>query len=143
MNKRGGSQPRPRAVVFRCKDKMACKKCCIALLLVLGFCSVEGIPLAGLYTFGRTAGDASLRPNDDGSSPPISLNVSFPFFDMLHSTVYVRSLLYTYENHNKHGERREYAGACRRRACMLSVGKPANCLQLSLQQWLWMVPAWE
>ena len=125
MNKRG-SQPRPPAAVISCKthpsSKMACKKFYIALLLILGFYSVEGIPLARLYTFGRTAGDASLRPNDDGSSPAISLNVSFPFFDMLHSTVYVRSLLYTYEYQHKHGERRKYVGTCRRRACMLSVG---------------------
>ena len=95
---RAGSQPRPLATVISCslEHKMACKKCCIALLLVLGFYNVEGIPLASFYRFGRTAGDASLRPNDDGSSPAISLNVSFPFFDMLHSTVYVRLLLCTY-----------------------------------------------
>ena len=82
---------------------MECSKCCVALLFLLGFCRVDGIPLARFYTFGRTAGDASLRPNDDGSSPAISLNVSFPFFDMLHSTVYVRLLLYTYENHRSIG----------------------------------------
>ena len=72
---------------------MAGSKCCIVVLLVLGLYSVEGIPLANFYTFGEAAEDASLLPNDDGSSPPISLNVSFPFFDILHSTVYVRSLI--------------------------------------------------
>ena len=97
---------------------MECNKCCVALLLLLGFCRVDGIPLAGFYTFGRTAGDASLRPNDDGSSPAISLNVSFPFFDMLHSTVYVRLLLYTYENHSKHRVRKLYAGTVGKHALL-------------------------
>ena len=99
---------------------MECSKCCVALLFLLGFCRVDGIPLARFYTFGRTAGDASLRPNDDGSSPAISLNVSFPFFDMLHSTVYVRLLLYTYGNHSKHRLRKLYAGTCRQ-ACFTEL----------------------
>ena len=78
---------------YRATCDMAGSKCCIVVLLVLGLYSVEGIPLANFYTFGGAAGDASLRPNDDDSSPAISLNVPFPFFDILHSTVYVRSLI--------------------------------------------------
>lgn len=48
--------------------------------------SSVGLPLSN---FGSEAGDAELGPNDDGSSPAISLPSPFPFFDSLQETVYV------------------------------------------------------
>ena len=74
---------------------MACDYFVALVLVVHGFSCVSGIPLANFYTFGTAAGDFSLGANDDGSSPAISLNVPFPFFDTLHSTVYVRYSYYT------------------------------------------------
>lgn len=55
-------------------------------------CSV-GLPLSDFYPYGSEAGDAELAPNDDGSSPAISLSSPFPFFDSLQETVYVSRLL--------------------------------------------------
>ena len=53
--------------------------------------TVTGIPLGSFYSFGVGAGDSSLGPNDDGSSPTITLSESFPFFDEDHSTIFVSS----------------------------------------------------
>ena len=49
-------------------------------------------PAAGgstLYPFGPEAGDESLGPGDDASSPAFDLTTAFPFFGSPQSTVYV------------------------------------------------------
>ena len=48
-----------------------------------------GIPLEDFYPFGNGARDQEVFPNDDGSSLPIRLTVSFPFFDVDRDTVFV------------------------------------------------------
>ena len=60
-----------------------------AVLLVVCTCDVIGIPLENFYPFGTTAGDIEVPRNDDGSSPRITLEISFPFFDEEHESVYV------------------------------------------------------
>ena len=62
-----------------------------------------------------------LRPPFHSTYPSPSLTCCIALY------TYVRNYILLFEYH---GERREYAGVCRRRACMLSVGKPANCLQI-------------
>ena len=64
---------------------------CILQAALLLACShrVLAVPLANFYSFGSAARDLSLAPTDDGSSPNISLQGTFPFFDKKHSTVFV------------------------------------------------------
>ena len=50
------------------------------------------IPVSSLYCFGVSAGDFQLEREDDGSSPPISLSIPFPFFGASESIVYVSQL---------------------------------------------------
>ena len=63
---------------------------CILLKLV------EAVPLASFYTFGPSAGDTTLRRNDDQYSPLISLSTEFSYFGTNHDAVYVRMILYHY-----------------------------------------------
>ena len=49
----------------------------------------SAVPLTNFYPFGGDRGDQVLPPNDDESSPAISLNVSFPFFGTDFSTMFV------------------------------------------------------
>ena len=51
---------------------------------------VYAIPLRQFYRYGRSAGDAVLRRNDDGVSPPIPLGSSgFQYYRNLHSSIFV------------------------------------------------------
>ena len=52
------------------------------------------VPLSSFYSYGSAAGDTSLPPNDDDSSPSITLPTSFNFYGTFHSTVYVSWALY-------------------------------------------------
>ena len=64
---------------------------CILQAALLLACShrILAVPLANFYSFGSAARDLSLARTDDGSSPSISLQGTFPFFDKQHSTVFV------------------------------------------------------
>ena len=62
------------------------------LLLVVA-CAAAVLPslaVPDLYRFGEGNGDTLLFPNDDGSSPAVSLRLPFPFFDEEHSQLFVR-----------------------------------------------------
>ena len=62
------------------------------LLLVVA-CAAAVVPslaVPDLYRFGEGNGDTLLFPNDDGSSPAVSLRLPFPFFDEEHSQLFVR-----------------------------------------------------
>lgn len=61
----------------------------LALLLFCNNNIAVGIPLEDFYSFGAAVGDTSLPPNDDGSSAPIMLTMSFPFFDEDHTSLFV------------------------------------------------------
>ena len=63
---------------------------CLSAAVLIAICSlVVGIPLEDFYPFGNGARDQEVFPNDDGSSLPIRLTVSFPFFDVDRDTVFV------------------------------------------------------
>ena len=65
-----------------------------AVMLLLSIPSGIAIPLSSFYSSGSAAGDTLLPPNDDGSSPSITLPAPFLFFGANYSTVFV-SLLYS------------------------------------------------
>ena len=60
----------------------------LAVLLLCGS-DADGIPLAEFYPFGRSEGDSTLIPNDDGSSSAIALSLPFPFFAVDHRSLFV------------------------------------------------------
>ena len=68
----------------------------LLLLLLLGSQRATAIPLGDFYPFGSEAGDTSLPSNDDGSSPPITLELPFRFFDEDFSTFFVSYIYYTH-----------------------------------------------
>ena len=47
------------------------------------------VPLSSFYSYGSAAGDIRLPPNDDGSSPSITLPALFNLYGTDYSTVYV------------------------------------------------------
>ena len=51
------------------------------------------IPLSKFYPFGTAAGDSSLNRTLDGSSDPINLTITFPFFDRNHGVVFVSCIV--------------------------------------------------
>ena len=54
---------------------------------------VFAIPRNQFYPFGESAGDVMLPPNDDGSSPPITLQGGvFPYFGQSRTTLYVSTV---------------------------------------------------
>lgn len=60
------------------------------LLLVLLFLRQgTSVPLSEFYPFGQAVGDSQLGPNDDGSSPAITLSIPFRYFDTSYDTIYV------------------------------------------------------
>jgi len=62
--------------------------------VILIHCCAYGIPLDDFYTFGASAVDAALPPNDDGFSNPINLpQPGFPFFDEVYSTIFVSTII--------------------------------------------------
>ena len=63
-----------------------------ALVLVIICTPVSGIPLQNFYPFGRGTPDRRIFPNDDEASPPINLNVPFPFFDVNRNTAFVSAV---------------------------------------------------
>ena len=56
-------------------------------LLMLPFGAA--VPLSAFYSYGSAAGDSVLPPNDDGSSPAITLPAPFRFFTTYYTTIYV------------------------------------------------------
>ena len=64
---------------------------CVAVLYVLLAIGekASAIPLSMFYDYGLEFGDQSTPRVDDGGSPRIILNFTFPFFGSSHSTVYV------------------------------------------------------
>ena len=68
---------------------MVTSKAVVVLVVLLCSRSAAGIPLADFYSFGTSTGDARLLPNDDGSSPAISLPFPFPYFDVDYTQIYV------------------------------------------------------
>jgi hypothetical protein len=75
------------------------KTCCIgglaglgAVLFVLLLSStVAAVPLSAFIRFGQAVGDTRLQANDDGSSAPISLRESFPFFGVSQQSLFVNN----------------------------------------------------
>ena len=53
--------------------------------------TVAAVPLNAFIPFGQAAGDTRLQANDDGSSLPITLRVSFPFFGVPQQTLFVNN----------------------------------------------------
>lgn len=51
--------------------------------------SVAAITLEDFYAFGSGTNDRNYTAVDDGSSPPVTLQEFFPFFDDNQGTVYV------------------------------------------------------
>ena len=66
------------------------KKSFLAIYTVFSlFTTATAIPLVNFYSFGTGAGDSSVGPTLDGSSPAIILSEPFPFFTEDHSTIFV------------------------------------------------------
>ena len=61
----------------------------IAMSIIVNLHSLITFTVSTLYRFGVSAGDFQLEREDDGSSPPISLSIPFPFFGTSESTLYV------------------------------------------------------
>ena len=59
----------------------------VAVSILLSVASA--IELSAFYPFGSDEGDQLLPPNDDGSTHPLNLTVSFPFFGTDHGTMFV------------------------------------------------------
>ena len=59
------------------------------LLLLLRLPSGTTVPLSSFYSYGSAAGDTLLPPNDDGSSPNITLPALFMFYGTYYSTIFV------------------------------------------------------
>ena len=59
------------------------------LLLLLRLPSGTTVPLSSFYSYGSAAGDTLLPPNDDGSSPSITLPAPFLFYGINDSTIFV------------------------------------------------------
>ena len=59
------------------------------LLLLLSVSSGIAVPLSSFYSYGSAAGDSVLPPNDDGSSPAITLPAPFRFYGANYSTIFV------------------------------------------------------
>ncbi len=66
-----------------------------AFIFLLSLASLSlAIPRDEFYSFGPDAGDTAVSPNDDGSSPQISLQFgAFPYFDVQHTTLYVSNYI--------------------------------------------------
>ena len=61
----------------------------VVLTLLLSIPAGMAVPLSSFYSFGSGANDTLLPPNDDGSSPNISLPAPFLFFGTYYSTIFV------------------------------------------------------
>ena len=74
---------------LNCMQHMAAAKCAVLVLVAVAcVAQVGAVPLSTFYTFGSGAGDSALGPNDDGSSPQISIQ-SFPFFGRTVTSLWV------------------------------------------------------
>ena len=69
--------------------KMGYKLVRSSLLCFFIFGKTIGISLLNFYPYGSGHRDTYLAKNDDGSSPPINIHTSFPYFNQSHRTVYV------------------------------------------------------
>ena len=63
----------------------------VVMFILLLRCLPYGtaVPLSSFYSYGSAAGDTALPPNDDDSSPAITLPTPFMFFGTKYDTVYV------------------------------------------------------
>jgi hypothetical protein len=83
------SQPSDQVSTMRSLSSVAILCMCLAALP----CMVYAIPLDQFYRYGTSAGDAVLRRNDDGVSPPIPLGSSgFRYYRIAHSSIFVSSV---------------------------------------------------
>ena len=71
---------------------MGCLRWAPTVLLLMLRSYGSGVPLASFYPFGSSAGDTSLGPTNDGTSPPILLPSPFTFFGSPFSTLYVSQI---------------------------------------------------
>ena len=60
-----------------------------SLLCFFIFGKTMEISLTYFYPYGSGHRDTYLAKNDDGSSPPINIHTSFPYFNQSHRTIYV------------------------------------------------------
>ena len=60
-----------------------------SLLCFFIFGKTIGISLLNFYPYGSGHRDTYLAKNDDGSSPPINIHTSFPYFNQTHRTIFV------------------------------------------------------
>ena len=58
-------------------------------LIITWLCCVAAIPLDQFYPFGEGVGDTATPKEDDGSSPRITLNRLFPFYEKDHFIIWV------------------------------------------------------
>lgn len=65
----------------------------ILLLLLRSLPYGTTVPLSSFYSYGSAAGDIALPPNDDDSSPAITLPTPFMFFGTKYGTIYVSQLI--------------------------------------------------
>ena len=68
---------------------MGCKLVRYSLLCFFIFGKTMGISLTDFYPYGSGQRDTYLDKNDDGSSPPINIRTSFPYFNQSHRTIFV------------------------------------------------------
>lgn len=70
-----------------------CFAVAVALVVAVFLPGVSSIPLDEFYPFGAGAGDLSIAPTLDGSSPVITLRRAFPFFQRNYFTIVVSEYL--------------------------------------------------
>ena len=69
---------------------MAAAKCAVLVLVAVAcVAQVCAVPLSSFRPFGSGAGDSALGPNDDGSSPQITIQ-PFAFFGRTVTSLWVR-----------------------------------------------------
>jgi len=66
---------------------MGCKRSLLLCFFIFG--KTMGISLTDFYPYGSGHRDTYLAKNDDGSSPPIHIHISFPYFNQSHRTIFV------------------------------------------------------
>ena len=54
---------------------------------------------AHLYPYGPGVGDSTAPVNDDGSTDSVTISASFPYFDVLHTSLYVSTCFMNYNIH--------------------------------------------
>ena len=60
-----------------------------ALILLCLVVTIQSVPLSEFFPYGTTANDQQLPPNDDGSTPRLSLPRIFPYFNNNHRQIYL------------------------------------------------------